>query len=307
MQKPQEKFVVFLTAFVFAFALWYSIKLGNRYTVTLSLPVVYTAVPEKIQFKKRPPEQLSATVNGRGEQLLLYWLKFHRDTAYIDMSERFVRKNVVTALLAEEVGKSLPHSVTLLTLQPDTLRFDFEEKKSRKVAVVSKMNIEPQPGFLLEGKVRFEPDSVTLLGLEEDLRKTESWATEDVDIKNVTGEHFANAPLKTATAFSVQPTHVTARYKTVRYTEGEQNVPIHIEGVPYLYSVRVLPRTVKVKYLTSFDRYENVRESDFRLTVRYSDLKEGTSFVAPFVAKAPPYIRGLRFEPPYLRYVITRR
>lgn len=307
MKKVQEKLIVFCIALIIAFTLWYSIKLGYRYTIALNIPLQYTNFPEQIKLKKNPPESVSAIVNGRGDQLLLYWLGFKVDTAYINMSQQYNKRYLLANQITYTVTKSLPSNTNLLSIQPDTLYFDYEAKKKRKVPVRSMLKIKPQNGYLLEEKVKIKPDSVTLIGLGEEIAHYQDWSTQPIEYDNIVGSQVLKVPMSKLDNMIVSPAEVEANAKVLRYTEGMQTVPIQIEGVPYHHSLRLLPKTVTVKYLVPLERYEEVSEKDIQVIVRYKDTDVASSYLVPIIKKVPPFIRGVRFEPAHLRYVVSKK
>jgi hypothetical protein len=293
-----------LVSLLLAAFLWASVKLTRVYNTVIEIPVRYTNLPSGLKLQAPLPARLRLAVNGRGHRLFLPSTRLFADSLEIDLGENLEKGYLATASLSTQIESMLPEQTTLISVKPDTLPLHFAEKIRKKVPVRTRVLMQPTSGFYLNGTPYFRPDSVWLTATAKELKNITEWPTVDTTIRGIREDQRVSIPLQMSRDILVVPDHVSTKVTVLQYTERSLNIHPEWQGTRANGQMRLVPSFVKVTFQVPFDRFDQVNEGDFLLTVRLPD-DPNESTIIPELTRAPAFVRQVRFDPPVLRYVIT--
>jgi hypothetical protein len=292
----------FFNYLAITFAIWVAIRMVNDYSLVLHVPVKYVNIPAKLQLTKALPDKLTISVRGKGQDFILPYLGIYLDTLQIDMQDALRRNYLLTRNLSEPFKAQLPESYNILGIYPDTIPIHFIEKITKRVPVVARVTLKTDAGFFISRAVHLEPDSIVLMGTEQDLKYINSWATEDIMVRDIHENGSLTVPLKPSTDLLLSHAQVKLYYRAERFTEVARELEVQVVGIPDSY-VRILPQRITVRYLVPLNRYEELSNLPLQAVLNGRDLNPEALYVAPTITNVPEGVHRLRMSPPYVRFV----
>jgi hypothetical protein len=303
----RERLVRIVVSVCLTCLLWLAVKLSKEYHTQVAVPIAYTGIPANLKLTTPLPTTLSVSVYGVGHQLAMAQWKQQTDTLLLDLSPYRDGGNVRTRNWQPLLAQHLPEALTIEGILPDTVRLLYAGKVSKRVPLVSQLELEPQDGYRFTRPVRFLPDSVTLQGTTQELSQITEWPTAPVRFAKLSESLQAVVSVQRSADIFVSPEQVEVEIPLDRFTEKRLSLPVTLINVPAGTRVRVLPRMVDVVALVPLDKFSSVAETDFTVVVDYRTLRPDGHLAFPTIVRHPGFVQGLRVDPPTLTYVRTQR
>lgn len=284
--------------------LWLSVKLVKEYNVEMAVPMAYDNSPSRFQLKEELPEELRLEVTGEGHLLFLPSIKLAYDSLRLDMSEQIGRDYLLTDReFRKAILRRLPDGVRVTRIRPDTLHLAFEEKIRKRLAVIPRLELNTRPGYYQEGPLTVVPDSVTILGPEEQLKDVNRWPTESLRVENVHRSRSWGLNLQPDKDLIFSPNRVLVQAGVRRYTERKIELPVEVVNLPLDEKIRILPEQVTVYALVPFDRAEQIEMNQFRVAVDAANLSPDQYYATLELLNSPEEVRSVRFAPRFVKFV----
>lgn len=296
----REKIIVFLIALVLACCLWLVVNFNREYTIDVKVPIVLGNITTDQALVEELPSEVTASVSGDGWSLINIYQT--PPQIYIDVSEQEVN-------LLEQVRQQISSSsaVTVQIVEPLYLQLNLEKKSSKKVPVISNVNVSyaNQYGFLTAPE--FVPDSITVRGAASIIQNVDSWPTEARNITDVKKSLSTNIALKEPTSLiALSQKKVQYRVDVAQYTEAEVTVPVETRDFPVGFGVTFSPSSVNIIYRIPLEEYSIFKNRrSFTAFVNYSQLQQDTTgFVAPQIEKLQDeaHLNVQRMDPSKVAY-----
>jgi hypothetical protein len=307
--------VAFLLCLLLSSLFWLLISLSKEYTDEINIPVVYENVPENLLIANIPEEAVSAEVRGFGFDLL--WHMMDLETVKIRVSANpaslpSLKRNGEEyhyLLSSERTGKLSnigDDQLEVLRIWPDTLFVKFKPLYSKKVPVDLDADITFEKQFGSINQPVIEPDSVTLIGPEEEVNKismivTEKQSWSDLDESLTEEVNLILSDQSSLVKFSSEKVQVTVT--VVEFTEGSVTIPLEVNA-PNASSVKVFPSQVEVRYQVPLSEYDNMHEGMFKASVTLGDKDE--TMLAVNLDEYPAKVKQLRIIPSQVEYIIQQ-
>lgn len=277
----REKIIVFLISVTLAFSIWLVVNLNRDYNIKLKIPIVMGNISTDQVLAEELPDAVTASVNGDGWSLINIYQA--PPEVFIDVTQEEVN-------LFEQIRQQISaiSNVTVQTVDPLSLQLKLEERESKKVPVVSNVDVEfaPQFGFLTEPVL--DPDSIIVQGAGSRISNINRWPTKALQLTNIKENIATEVALKEPTSLiTLSQNNVQYRGEIAEFTEAEVSVPVETRDFPTGMEVTFSPSTVNIVYqipLKEFAQYQNARA--FTAYVTYEQIQQDTSgFVSVQVEK----------------------
>lgn len=301
-ENNRGKIVVFLIAFVLSLCLWLMVNLSRDYNLTVELPIQLGNMPGDRALTEELPDNATVSISGEGWKLINIYN--NPPPIFVDVTESEVN-------LYDQVREQMNANpdLNVQKVQPLFLSLDMEEKISKKVPVVSNVDVTFEEQYGLKTMPVLEPDSVMLSGAASILGDLDRWETVEFEIEGVDEDILTDVALKEPeTLLSITPTSVTYTAEVAQFTEGESRVMIETRNMPAGRSVSFSPSFLTVTYDVPIDQYAQVQNlnAPFRAYITYSQIQQDTTgFVIPNVEQAASADYNLRlrnFQPSRVSY-----
>ena len=168
-------------ALVMATLLWLTVAGEHVAERIVRVPLEFRSIPPHLEVVGEPPT--SVDIRLRGSSALLSRLEPGEVVAVLDLANA---RPGARLFHIESDDVRAPYGVEVSQVVPGTLGIEFERSARRVIPVVTPVEGEPAPGFVV-GAVTPEPASVEVVGPESRVRKVDQATTEPVSVKDQTG------------------------------------------------------------------------------------------------------------------------
>ncbi|WP_263786494.1 YbbR-like domain-containing protein [Salinibacter grassmerensis] len=279
--------------------LWLSLTLGEQRTQTVRLPVEVVETPAGQALAEVPPTHVQVQVQGRGLELL----RLLYNPPIVEVNATTSRVDV-----ADEVTLPQGTSLQIDAVTPASFDMALEPRRTRKVPVQSRVEVDLASDYELIGDPDLVPDSVEIEGAESVVEGANAWPTTARTIENLQDTVEVEVPLADTLRRLVdaQPQSVRVTARAGRFVTEKREVAVDVTGVPSGQDlVSLQPSTIRIRYRVLFrDMFKARRAPGFFATVSYDQIRSDTTgYVTPRVhVPSDLYIRDSEPIPSRLRY-----
>lgn len=305
----RRRLSVFISCLILAIGAWLFFALSNRYVYQVGTLVKYTALPQNKAFNPLQSDTVKLQVEGTGWELVFSKLRIRPQSVTVNLKDLNKRNYVTFSEQLFQINKQFETDQKVVFVQPDTLYFDFSTRSVKKVPVKVVHSIQFQPQFEISGKIKMNPEYVTVSGPFDDLLKVEVWETETLKAENVSQIISANVPLKRPLKanINIYPFMIDIKIPVDEFTEMSVDVPVKIVNNRSFRNVKLLPDKVKITFLSALSNSANINRDLFVATVDMANWSEMAIPQLPVkIGKYPDFCKIISVEPQALDYLIIK-
>ena len=305
----QHRLSLFFICLALSIAGWLFFALSNPYRYPVNTIVHYYNAPHHKAFHPLQSDHVKLMVEGTGWQLLFSKLRFSPRNIKVDLKNLSKQNFVSFKDQLYSVNKEFDFRQRVVSVQPDTLYFDFSARNVKRVPVklVSKLLFKNQYG--LYESIKLIPEYVTLTGPKDDLMAITSWETDTLISKNIDETFSANISLKSPSKLNIAiyPTLIQVKVPVDEFTEKEVEVPLQLKNNRLFDEVKLFPENVKVKIQVSLKNYPSVDKKAFEVFVDLDNWKNHGYKQLPIVLKGyPQFSKLIKIEPQFVDFIIRK-
>lgn len=218
-----------LAALVLAILLWFNVAAEKRqeHLVPTRLDL---AVQDTGWVVVDAPDRVQTTFQGRAGDILS-----------LPMNPPVIRRvidSVTGPHMALELSPGMVSydrdlKVTPVAIHPSRVEVGFDRRVSRRVPVAPRLDLSAADGFAVVGRVRLQPESVTVRGAESVVTTIDSLPTESVsmgDLDRAVTRELRVRPPSGATGVTVEPGTILATVSVDSLVEAGLTVPLELRG-----------------------------------------------------------------------------
>lgn len=299
----------FFTCLVLAAFAWIFTVLSNPYNFTVKEALSFKNSPQKRAYHSLQPDTVNVTMHGTGWQMLFSKMNAANKTISIDLRTLENKNYVVLSAQLNQVNNRKDPTQQIISFNPDTLYFDFSNRKIKKVPVELVASIRFKHQFSLSNNVSITPGYVILNGPAAALDKISVWKTDTLKLDSIDDPvtKRVNVQAVKESSMSVYPKSVLVTLPVDEFTEKTLLIPVKLVNNHNYYDVKLFPLKVKVTFTTPLSRYAETDEEFFEATADLDLWKDHGYTVLPVViAKIPPYCKIIRIEPRNIDFIIKK-
>lgn len=316
-ERFNKRTLAFLACIVLSALFWTLTSLSKEYVDTVKIPIIYVSLPEDLVIMNELTPVATAEVKGFGFDLLWHLFKLEKfvlDVSVDPKKMKRIRKNGVDyryILTGNENGgltSVYNDRLNILRVSPDTLFFEFRPKHTKMVPVLLDANITFAKQFGKTAEAVLEPDSILVTGPKEMIDSITSVRTEPQTWKDLNESMVTEVKLKKEKLLSVvgyERNFVNVELSVVEFTEGSVTVPLNVIASD-AKAVQVFPQSVEIKYLVAFDKYDQVKASQFQASVTVDDQSAKNSRLMVNLDEFPETVSQVRVLPAQVEFIIQK-
>jgi YbbR domain-containing protein len=298
----------FFTCLVLAIVAWMFTVLSNPYKYTVKAVLNFKNAPQRRAFHSLQPDTINVIINGSGWEMLFSKMSIENKSITVDLRTLENKNYVVLSDQLDAINnrKEVSHQIT--GFSPDSLYFDFSNRKEKKVPVHLMAVIKYQHQFSQSGNITIKPSYVIVNGPGDVINKITEWKTDTLKLDSVgeTVNTFLNLqPVKEGN-LSVYPKSVQVTIPVDEFTEKTLEIPVKLINAGN-DNVKVFPQKVKVTFTTSLKRYAETDEDFFEAT---ADLnlwrKHGYKMLPVVLSRIPQYCKIVKIVPADIDFIIKK-
>ena len=281
-----------LGAFSLATLVWLFVISGNEYTMILDFPIEARNLNAQKTYLKEVPKYASVMLKGKGRDLFkAYILRNHAgfklvlDLEGISQEYEFILNQYFEKNPRKVVLPSSYKLSFLEVLYPNRIKISLDEIMTKKVPISSNISISLKDGYTQIGLMKFNPDSVVLVGPKVELAKIENVHTVKDTLIDLSYPFNGNLNL-------ISPGRLINCSQTkIKYFLDIQQiseriiVDIPVKVINKLKGIRVFPspQTVSLTVIGGAFQISEIKPEDILVTVDFKTWSMNKSFYAPQV------------------------
>ncbi|MDX1363570.1 MAG: hypothetical protein R3243_05110 [Arenibacter latericius] len=310
LQKRKVKqFLIFLLASSLA---WFISNLAEEYTNEATFKVQYHSNPDSLLLKKVSKKNVRVRLRASGYQFLVFGFK--NKVVNVDLSalEERGKKFYMSPLdYRSQIENQLSKSIEIIEMDRDTMFFSFQRLMKKKVAVASKVDIDLEQHYLLDREIELIPDSITVIGPENEVADLEFIPTKSLSLTKLTGNFSKTVGLDLPTVLqntTYSTNQVRVEGEVFRFSERILTVPINIINVPKGVVVRTFPETAEVLCRDRLENLKKIKETDFEVSADYLQIDEmGDNILELEITKKVNSVNEVQLKEDKVEFILMKQ
>ena len=289
------KLKTLFVSFLIALFLWFYVKLSNTYIYQIDIPIVTLNIKEGRVIKNEMPKFATVKLQGKGSslmRLLLLWksdVKYLLDLDTINYGWDFYLNNYLNWVKFPSGYEKIS---IMEIVAPDMISIELDKKIEKKFPISAEsIKVQIPEHYVQVGKIRFEPDSVTVSGPESKIIKMQSIPTELKEYKNKKKQFSDNIYInkidKNVLIYDVSRVKLFVDIQII----GEkvlEDVNIKVINVPVGYSVKVEPATVNLKIKGGINYVNEIKKEDISVEIPWNkEWKKYRAYTEKLIIRHP--------------------
>jgi len=291
--------------------IWFINNLSESYISNATFDLKFINVPDSLMLANASKNEVDVKVQASGFQFLSFNIK-NREVK-LDLSSTSQENGnyfIPQSVYRKQIDKQL-RSMTLLEIDRDTLFFEFNQVRTKKVPVNSRVNITLSQNYILDGPLKIEPNMVTIKGPKTSVDTINSVNTLQLNFPEETSnfahkvELFKNPELQNTT-YSNNTVFIYG--KVVRFSEKLVEVPVRVINLPSGYEIRTFPDEVSVLCRAKLDNLKNLDSTDFEVVADYNSIKDNSAkIIALELVKIPESLHSANLNEDQVEFILKRQ
>jgi YbbR domain-containing protein len=298
----------FFTCLVLAIVAWMFTVLSNPYKYTVKAVLNFKNAPQRRAFHSLQPDTVNVIINGSGWEMLFSKMSIQNKSITVDLRTLENKNYAVLSDQLDAINNRKEVSQQITGFSPDTLYFDFSNRKEKKVPVHLMAVIKYRHQFSQSGNINMRPSYVIVNGPGDVINKITEWKTDTLRLDSVgeTVNTFLNLqPVKEGN-LSVYPKSVQVTIPVDEFTEKTLEIPVKLINTGN-DNVKIFPQKVKVTFTTSLKRYAETDEDFFEATADLNLWRKHAYKVLPVVlSRIPQYCKIVKIDPADIDFIIKK-
>ena len=299
----------FFTCLLLAVLAWIITVLSNPYKYTVKEILDFRNTPQRRAFHSLQSDTVNAIINGTGWDMLFSKINAGNKSVTVDLRTLEDKSYVVLNSQLDQINSKRENGQQITRFIPDTLYFDFSNRKVKRIPVRLIMAVKYQHQFTQSGNITIKPAYVIINGPSNVIDKITEWRSDTLKLDSVgeTVNALVNLQPFREGNLSVYPKNVQVTIPVDEFTEKVLEVPVKLINNHSYEDVKVFPQKVKVTFTTSLSRYQEIDEDFFEATADLDLWRQHGYKALPVVlSKIPEYCRIVKIEPQNIDFIIKK-
>ena len=300
--KPFFFFLFLATVF------WILTRFSREFTTTMEAKVIYKNIPENFALSENNLDHINFDLTANGFEIIFYKLK--KPSVEILVSKYFNKGQNTFTLpkneLIREVSSSFNRNLEVKNLSVEQLKVKLNPIVLKRVKVKAMAEISFRKGYNAVDSVEVVPDSVTISGPSEILKKITSVTSELITSKNVDKDLVENVKIQSPheEIVKIEPREVQVRLPVAEFSQVEYILPVEIINLPPNIEIKLVPKTIRITFDIGVDEFSLISEDNFKLICDYAKRNKEENFLLPQLDKKPNGVINVSFHPKKVDFLI---
>lgn len=307
----RRKVRIFFTFFLCASLAWLLNNLSEAHTSNAAFSLEFKKAPDSLLLISVSKKTIDTKLRTSGFQFFNFG--FNKKKIQIDMS--FIEHKggvyfVSQRIYKRQIEKQMSNSIELLSLDNDTIFFDFQKVYTKEVPIVSMLNVTMAQNHLIEGELSIKPSTVIVKGPLNEIETINTIRTSDKKITDVSSNFSHDLALIKPqglrnTEFSISTVNISAEVS--KFSEKIIEIPIEVIHLPEGMKMQTFPNSISILCKGKLDKLIGLLASDFTLIVDYEDVNGNLVSKLPLqLVKIPEGIYDALLMETNVEYIIRK-
>ena len=284
-------------------------KLSKTYSKSIQLNIDVLNLPQE-QIITNDSAAINVIVKGIGFNLIP--LEFKTMNLKLDSNENLANLGNTYLWTAEQgrfqIESFMGASFEVVSIKPDSLLLHYESLATKKVPVSFKGSIGYTSGYDSLKSMILNPDTITIIGPESDLKSINGIDTELVNLGDIQTSIDRNLKIdRSSLDKGLRLSHeaVNLKVDVEKFTEGNITIPIVIENMPQGKQINYFPKTASITYNVALKDFKSIKESDFKVVCDFSEINEvNLNSLTPKIIDFPSKVKNIRLKSTKVDFII---
>jgi len=299
----------FFTCLMLAIFAWIFTVLSNPYKYSVKALLVFKNAPQKRAFHSLQPDTVSVDLTGSGWDMLFSKMNGGNRSIPVDLQALETKSYVVLSSQLEQINSKKGFDQPITGFNPDTLYFDFSNRRVKRVPVRLITAIHYQHQFAQSGNIALRPSYVIITGPQNVIDKITEWDSDTLKMDSVDETVKTRVMLRPVSEgnMSVYPKSVQAAIPVDEFTEKVLAMPVKLINNRDYDNVKIIPQKVKITFTTPLTKYAEIDEDFFEATADLDLWRLHNYKALPVtIKKVPQYCRIVKIEPATVDFIIKK-
>lgn len=300
-----------------SFFLWFLNTLSKDMTGRIVFPARYVNLTDNRALVNELPERIILTVTGPGYSILKNRLSGNKPPLPVDLARvnhKITRDDsryefyILTYGLREDFSRKLRDDFEILSVEPDTIFFEFDRIARKKVPVNPSVEVSTMKQYMVYGRIKCQPDSVEISGPRAIVDTITEVVTKPEKLLQVNKNMTLNMNIESIKKVNISHKKIEVTIPVEQFTEAVKEVPVMLLNVPDSGTIRLFPDKVKVYCNVAMRDYNSLLESPIEAI---SDLRgvniRVTEKLNITLRNVPDYATMVRHNPKEVEYIFEKR
>jgi len=283
------------------------VKLTKVYTQSISYKINLVDIPDNKIITKQSADSIKLTVSSFG----LDFIKYYLSNQVINISSNDILDNSQSYVITQsnsfsQIDNFITPKFELVSINFDSLFFDYDRLRTKKVPVILNSSINFSQGFDYFENFTLIPDSISVIGSELVLESINAVTTKELILDNLKSSVNENLLL------DIRNTNLKYSNKSVKLfidveksTESILDIPVSIINIPKDIELNYYPKMIKISFTVSLDNYQSYSSKDFKIICDFNQISLNGK-LTPEVINQPNLIKNLRLINNEIQYVFLK-
>jgi hypothetical protein len=310
--KNNRKTKVFIFFLVLTSIIWLLIELSKTYTSSAVFKVDYSNLSTDKLLQNKPVSELNIAFKAPGFNVLKYKLIRHK--LILNLSNISKRNNTYYILPNHQISSlngQLSVGTDLVRVLNDTIFIEIGNNVSKKVPVITDLEIKFKLGYNLTEKLNIIPDSVTITGPEKFVDSIKEIKTVQIKIDDIHENidvDLALIEIDKVKNVNFSENEIKITGKVDKFTEGSFTYPVVIINEPEGVEINPFPREIEVVYQVGLSNFNKITENSISIVFDYKQYENDTllQFLTPIIKQKSDYISSMKINPDQIEFLIQK-
>jgi YbbR domain-containing protein len=302
----RKRVSAFVTCLVLATLAWLFTVLSSPSPYTVKEILTFKNTPQKRAFRSLQSDTVSVTINGTGWDMLFSKMSLENKNISVDLHTLEDKNFIILSSQLDHINASKDISKTITSFYPDTLYFDFSNRKEKRVPVHLVSSIKYDHQYYQAGNISIKPSYVVINGPANVIDKITQWDTDTLKVDSVDETISTQIGLQSSIEgnVSIYPKRVGIVVPVEEFTEKSISIPVKLINNNF-NEVKVFPQHVKITFITSLSKYADMDEDLFEATADLNLWRNSGYKVLPVtISKIPAFCKMVSITPAYIDFII---
>ena len=305
----RRRLSAFFTCLVLAAFAWIITVLSNPKPYVVKNVLDFRNTPQRRAFHSLQSDTVNVTVNGTGWDMLFSKMSAGSKSISVDLNSLENKSYVVLSSQIDQINAKRASDQQIAKFNPDTLYFDFSNRKVKRIPVHLITNIKYRRQFYQSDDITVRPGYVIINGPANVIDKITEWKSDTLKLDSVDENLSTDVNLQPVNSgnLSVYPKSVQVTIPVDEFTEKVIELPVKLINNNSYQDVKIFPQKVKITFTTSFSRYQLIDEDMFEATADLDLWRlHGYRALPVIISKIPAYCSVVKVEPQNIDFIIKK-
>jgi len=299
----RKKLYIFIASVIFAVILWGSISLSDIYYTNVDVKLTLTNFPQNYTTGSILPEKIRLRVKGQGWRLVS--INVGPETEFRVSVGGDSGRQDINLYKHLESNRWLLSEVEIMNIYPDSINFFVERIISKKLPVVSGLNLGFKPGYGLASDIVLRPDTIVVTGPLSLLKNMNEIKTEDKSLTLLDSRTETEVSLPVFNGFNFSINLIAVVLDVQKIVDKQfEDITVEVIDIPSRKEVVLLPNKIGFNVRGGIEILGKLKQDQFRAYIRYQSLVQDTTGSVTPVLEMPKNVILQYLKPDKLRYVI---